>query len=486
MAWDFYGRSAVMQEVRDLLARQRWFFAKISGRRRIGKTTLIQRALAEHPRPRFYLQIPDSSPAGVLEIAHDAFATFDVPSSVAAPPHSLPELAAGIAKMIRAGYVVVLDEFQYFHRKHLYEFTSYLQGVVDVLADPSSQVTGGLFVLGSLHTEMEKLLHDRNAPLFDRVTHPIELAHLDIASVLEMLRAHVDDVSSARLLFLWNLFEGVPKFYRDAWEQDALGKARPELLQRMFFQSSAPLRSEADNWFLNELRGRYDLVLRYVARHPGCTNGAIEAHIRELDRDASEQAAGYLKTLVDRFRMIARRQPIFARPGSKTSRYYVDDNFLRTWLDAIARPVAAIHFRTEAELVAMADEGLAVSEGYGLEKLVSTLYEERSRKGLAGFRLTARIQGFWDRNGTELDLVALDEDTRTIRYGSIKRNGKNLRSSLMPTQAHIQRFLAAYPAYAHWRTQKVAIAPVLDAATRAEITASGWIPEDLADLTRDL
>ena len=33
-----------------------------------------------------------------------------------------------------------------------------------------------------------------------------------------------------RMLFLWNLFEGVPKFYRDAFEQGVLGADREALL----------------------------------------------------------------------------------------------------------------------------------------------------------------------------------------------------------------------------------------------------------------
>ena len=79
-----------------------------------------------------------------------------------------------------------------------------------------------------------------------------------------MLVEHAD-TSPERLLFLWTLFEGVPKFYRDCYEQGVLGADRVALLRRMFFESSSPLRTEAENWFLKELRGRYDdLVVRFA------------------------------------------------------------------------------------------------------------------------------------------------------------------------------------------------------------------------------
>ncbi len=82
-----------------------------------------------------------------------------------------------------------------------------------------TQVSGRLIVLGSIHTEMTALLEDRSAPLYNRVTDAIDLTHLDIASVVEILRDHAEPTPE-RLLFLWNLFEGVPKFYRDCYEEE--------------------------------------------------------------------------------------------------------------------------------------------------------------------------------------------------------------------------------------------------------------------------
>lgn len=96
---------------------------------------------------------------------------------------------------------------------------------------------------------MTALLENRDAPLFNRATDSMTLDHLDVGSLLELLRVHADD-DPARLLFLWNLFEGVPKFYRDACEQGVLDADRRTLLSRLFFSSSSPLRNEADNWSL--------------------------------------------------------------------------------------------------------------------------------------------------------------------------------------------------------------------------------------------
>jgi hypothetical protein len=340
-------------------------------------------------------------------------------------------------------------------------------------------------VLGSVYTEMMALLEDRSAPLYNRVTDTIDLTHLDINSLLAILRDHADP-SPHRLLFLWNLFEGVPKFYRDCYEQGVLSSDRPDLLRRIFFESSSPLRSEAENWFLRELRGRYDVVLKFVARNPGRMHNELVQAIRDASGNPDTQIGGYLKVLIERFQLIEKTLPVFARPEAKRSRYYVTDNFLRSWLAALANPVSAISFRPVEQLVREADQRLEDTEGGALEKLAGQLYEERSRKQVGDFPLTQRIQGYWDRSDTEIDLVAVNETDEVIRFGSCKRSPAKLLSDVNNFKGHVERFLSTMPQYRGWKHQYVGIAPVLDAAQRNILTRHGVIPQDLADLTSNL
>lgn len=484
-AWEFYGRSPELDKLTAILRRNRWFFAKITGRRRIGKTSLVHEALKRAGRTKvLYAQIPDSDPAGVLATVRDFYDLFGVPGE---RPFDLRSLAKDIGRLVRDGWVVALDEFQYFHRSALYEFTSHLQFEVDQLTAQAATVTGGLVVLGSIHTEMAALLEDRAAPLFNRITDELPVSHLDVASVMDMLRAHAEPTPE-RLLFLWNLFEGVPKFYRDCYEQGVLGAPRAQLLDTMFFSSSSPLRNEADNWFLRELRGRYDLVLKFVSTHPGCTNGDIDAHVRSVDPTSASQASGYIKILREKFSMIDRLQPIFAKSTARNGRFYITDNFLRSWLAALQTATAAVHFQPVPQLVAGADAKLIEAEGHGLERLVARLYEERSRKGLGDFSLTHRIEGFWDKADragaqVEVDLVALDEDSRTLRLGTCKRSGDKLAPDLRRFDGHAAGFLRAmYPRFSGWKVERVAIAPTLTGVQRSAVEAAGYLAQDLGDL----
>ena len=99
------------------------------------------------------------------------------------------------------------------------------------------------------------------------------------------------------------------------------------MLKTLFFSSSSPLRGEADNWFLRELRGRYDTLLQYLARNPGRGNADITAALSAISEHEGKQAGGYLKVLTERYRMVERRLPIFASSKARTGRYYICDNF---------------------------------------------------------------------------------------------------------------------------------------------------------------
>ena len=134
----------------------------------------------------------------------------------------------------------------------------------------------------------------------------------------------------------------------------------------------------------------------------------------------------------------------------------------------------------------VADERLHGSEGFGFERLVGQLYEERSRRGLGDFALTRRIQGYWDRAGTEIDLVALNEDDKVIRFGTCKRSASRLVSDLKSFDSHIERFLNAHPTYRAWTTEKVALAPVVSDGVRSAVRERGYFVQDLSDLTTDL
>ncbi len=439
MSWKFYGRKSEVTELAEILSRKQWVFLKIDGRRRIGKTSLIQQALpARYQEKSFYMQVPDSSPAGVLTRFREAMLTHGVQSS---PPRSLQEMARAVEQLISDGWAVILDEFQYFVRKPLFEFNSFLQESVDRVQSRSDSTSGPLIVLGSLHTEMSALLEDRHAPLFGRATNKLTLEHLLPSTVSEILVDH-NCLSPSRLLFLWNLFEGVPKFYRDAFEQGVLAADHKDLLDGLFFRSAAPLRSEAENWFLAELRGQYDAVLNALARNSMCSHGDLMVALRvQYGEKSDSQIGSYLKTLTDKYRLVERLLPIFAKPNSRNARYRIKDFFLTSWLSSLRAQVEASQFRRSDFLISRALELLQANEGFALEEMVRRSIRERSRLGVGDIQVTKEISGYWHKKEVEIDFVCIDEENKIVRFVSCKRNPTKALRDLESLQGHVSRFL---------------------------------------------
>ncbi len=490
--WGFYGRNQELAEIERIISSDRWFFCSISGRRRIGKTTLIQRALQSNPDiSEFYFQVPDSDERGVIQAFQEALEYYDIEIELAQKFRTFWDMANLIEVVCARGHVVIIDEFQYFHRKTLSEFTSHLQSSVDKLRNTKK---GGLFVLGSIHTEMTAILEDQASPLFNRITDRIELDHWDFETLFEMFKAH--GVNKAEhMLFLWAIFEGVPKFYRDSFDQGVLSlkeNCRQSTLQRLFFEGSSPLRDEATNWFLRELRGRYDSLLKILANSGPCSLSELKVEYSRAGSGGEAQLGGYLATLIDRYRMVEKLQPVFASSNARKARYAITDNFLSAWLRGIAQNVQMARVQPIDKPLARADKMLCVHEGYAFEKMIRQLTEEASRKGVGDFALTDFVHGYWnkaDGSDIEIDLVAINDDDEIIRFGSCKRNPKShTGDELGKFEGHIKRFLKTKKGqkFADWTVERTLYAPVFDPKQKKQLTENGYNCLEIEDFHKVL
>lgn len=495
--WSFYGRS---EELGALLRHMRssgWFFGTIRGRRRIGKTALIQQALeilgADAPEsgPWLLVEVPDSNAGDFAAVFRTAVGEAGLRDYLKAPEaiNDLPGVAAAIGSLCRAGVTVVLDEFQVCRRGPLAGFPSLLKTQVDRLQDRNP--VGGLILLGSVQTEMEALLNDRRAPLYGRRTFDMSVGPWSLPTVFEVSERH-DVRESSGILTLWTLFGGVPKYWRDYAETPGLEGISSwrewvtEVCRRLFLRVDSPLREEGDSLLGQELRRNYLGVLRAVARHGPCTHSELKAALPQLS------LGPYLTTLVQELRLIERQQPVFATDRQRRSKYVVSDPFLLAWLRVIRPARQAARILPAARVAEGLVARLETLEGHAFERMVTEATEELSRVG-RGFAVTDRVRGYWNRPrradaSIELDLVAWNGDDRVVRFGSCKRRAaKHDKPSLDRFRAHVDTFVSSTGRrFAGWRREHVLFSPRFTHGQRSRLEADGWICEDLLDLRRSL
>lgn len=492
--WTFYGRTEPLQELHRIVDAKRWFFCRIEGRRRIGKTTLLgqlARTDGDLGSKFVYMQVPDSDERDVAATFARSLADCEhaAARALASGVRDFPSMAQAIGTLCHAGLIIVLDEFQYFTRAKLHPFNSFLQAEVDRLRDARLR-RGGLFVLGSLQSEMNALLDDRAAPLYGRITARIRLDHWDFQDLMSVVRSQ-QLASPRQWLTLWTFFEGVPKFYHDAYEQGLFevpaDRFAGELLTRMFVRGSSPLSEEADTWFLRELRGKAVSVLHYLADHAGCSHGDLVAALN--DPHDKTPLGTHISRLVNGYGMVEKLLPVFANSNARNARYYIADNFLQAWL-AVAKPAReAARLKPMEKALAPALRRLEVLEGVAFEKLVRNLHMEMSRKGLGDFELSELKLGYWNRprdvaRAIEIDLVAIDEPNRRIRFGSCKRSASAHDSAALAAfEHHVASFLAAreHKDLASWRQERFVFSPEFSVAQRAALVAKGYGCKDLSD-----
>lgn len=492
--WKFYGRTEPLSELNRIVNAGRWFFCRIEGRRRIGKTSLLSQlakgdgSLSDR---LLYMQVPDSDERDVAATFQRALTDCDhsLAQSLGTTVVDFPSMARAIGELCRAGLVVVIDEFQYFTRAALKSFNSFLQAEVDKLRD-SNIKQGGLFVLGSLHADMNQLLEDKGAPLYGRLTQRIKLDHWDFEDLLDVFRSQ-DVLAPSQWLTLWTFFEGVPKFYHDAFEQDLYQvgpeKFADELLTRMFLRSSSPLSEEADTWFLRELRGRSLSMLTFLADHAGCSSGELLAGVGGPEEKT--QIGAYLTKLVTNYEMISKLNPVFSDGKSRNARYYIADNFLQAWL-AVAKPAReAARMKPMEKTLELARPRLTTLEGFAFEKLIRKLHQECSRKGKGDFELSSMQLGYWNRpkdasRSIEIDVVALDETNKRVRFGSCKRAAvAHTNASVAEFEKHVEGFFAAkqHRHLLEWNKEMVLFSPTFTPEDRKHFTAKGYVTRDLND-----
>ncbi|WP_331712651.1 ATP-binding protein [Caballeronia udeis] len=433
------------------------------------------------------MQIPDSDERDVAASFRRTLGDCESPfaNSLADSVVDFSSMASAIGDLCRDGLVVVLDEFQYFTAPKLRPFNSFLQEQVDRLRETHK---GGLFVLGSLQSEMSALLDDKGAPLFGRLTATIELQHWDFEDLTTVYRAHeIED--PYQWLTLWSFFEGVPKFYRDAFDQGLFSVPRDNfpqaLLERMFLKEGSPLAEEADTSFLREVKGKMLSILNYLAQNPGCSNGDVVAAVNR--EDDMTPLGTHIRRLVENYQMIDKRQPVFSDSNSRNARYYVTDNFLQAWLAVVKPARDTSRMRPLAKAIERAMPRCFGHEGFAFEKLIRHLHIECSRKGLGDFSLSSIELGYWNRarnvdNDIEIDIVALDADDQRVRFGSCKRNASaHDGASLAKFETHIERFLSTKEGrrVAGWTVEKALFSPVFTTAEKGAFSERGYECRDL-------
>jgi AAA+ ATPase superfamily predicted ATPase len=354
----FFGIQSDLEKLNDMYNSNRFEFAVIYGRRRIGKTTLIHE-FVKNKNVIFYVASESTAQDNLISLSRciegkNAAIFIDYENA----------LAAVFEKANEQRLIFVIDEFPYLASAYR-GISSLLQIMIDQNKDTSKIM---LILCGSSMSFMENQVLGYKSPLYGRRTAQFKILPFNFFESLSFLGGFCDEDKA----ILYGITGGVPEY---------LSKINPvksvrENIIELFLTPSGHFFEEPTNLIKQELRepSTYNVIIEAVASGASRLN-----QISSKCGLESNKCAKYLLVLIS-LGLIAKEHP-FGEPLSKRSVYKLEDFMFRFWYRFVFPNISAITARLGA---AVYDSEVAEQ----LSTYMGAIFEEICRQWL--FEMTKR------------------------------------------------------------------------------------------------
>lgn len=321
----FYCREEELRTMNNRYKKGHFECVVIYGRRRVGKTALINEFCKG--KPTVYFSALNASSQENLEALSKAIYTCQNSDSTSAPTYRSYEdaLEAITGMVMEKRLVFVIDEYPYLAKAEK-SISSRLQHIIDHSWQDSRIY---LILCGSSMSFMEYQVLGYESPLYGRRTAQFKIQALTYREITEF---H-PELKAADQALLYGVTGGIPHYINKLDVESNLDEA---LLDNLFSTSSY-LFEEPENLLKQELRepAIYNSVISAIA--------AGASHSNEISTKVGVESgvcAKYLKVLLD-LGILKKETPITEKSGKKTI-YVIDDNFFRFWYRFVPRNMSVI------------------------------------------------------------------------------------------------------------------------------------------------
>lgn len=321
----FYCREEELRTMNNRYKKDRFEYVVIYGRRRVGKTALINEFCKG--KPTVYFSALNASSQENLEALSKAIYTCQNSDSTSTPTYRSYEdaLEAITGMAMEKRLVFVIDEYPYLAKAEK-SISSRLQHIIDHSWQDSRIY---LILCGSSMSFMEYQVLGYESPLYGRRTAQFKIQALTYREITEF---H-PELKAADQALLYGVTGGIPHYINKLDVENNLDEA---LLDNLFSTSSY-LFEEPENLLKQELRepAIYNSVISAIAAGASRSN-----EISTKVGLESGVCAKYLKVLLD-LGILKKETPITEKSGKKTI-YVIDDNFFRFWYRFVPRNMSVI------------------------------------------------------------------------------------------------------------------------------------------------
>lgn len=408
----FYNRQKELKLLADIKERSSEVaqMTFIVGRRRIGKTSLLQKAIENIPSLYFFVAKKNEALL-CMEFLEEVRRKLDIP--IFGEIKSFKELFAFLMEISKKqNFTLVIDEFQEFHSVNASVYSD-MQNIWDQNKNESKI---NLILCGSVYSMMTKIFENSKEPLFGRATQRIHLKAFDIPTLKEIMSDYEPDFSNEDLLAFYLFTGGVAKYI------ELLVQARAFTFEAMLdeiFKENSLFLDEGKNVLIEEFGkdyGNYFSILSLIAS--GKTARTEIESIMEM------QIGGFLDRLENEYNLIKKVRPILAKPSGRTIKYSLEDNFLKFWFRFVYKYRSAVEIGNLDYLKEIVKRDYALYSGVVLEKYFVEQFKEQKKY--------TNLGTYWERNNqNEIDIVAIDDLEKEVVFAEVKRNKNKINLEVL-------------------------------------------------------
>ena len=416
----FYDREeeiAFLRETREQ-AEKVARFTVLTGRRRIGKTTLIREAYKD--KPFVYFFVARKAESDLCEVYLEEISEKLGIPTLGSSKHFKDIFRYLMQLSVTQSFTLVIDEFQDFFRVNKSVFSD-MQDVWDEL-EKSSHIN--LIVCGSIYSLMQKIFKDKKEPLYGRNTAELRLKPFRPSVLKQIMADAKPGYSNEDLLALFTFTGGVAKYVNQLVDAGALDK---DAMIRYIISPNSTFLNEGKNNLIEEFGkdyGIYFSILSCIARGKN-TRSEIEDMI-------GKEVGGYLTNLENEYELTKKRQPLFEKSTTKNVRYELGDVFYSFWFRFIFKYSYIIEIENYAKLLEIIDRDYNTFSGLMLERYFHRVAMESGK--------FTRIGRWWDRKGkgeNEIDMICEDELQDKAVFYEIKRQKNDISIGLLKQKAEV-------------------------------------------------
>lgn len=409
----FYNRTKELEElqkVRELAFANHSKLMVLTGRRRIGKTSLVFKSCEE--TLTVYWFVKRSNEADLCaEFVEIVFQVLHV--SIPGVVYKFTDLFEFVMSLgTKYKFNLVIDEFQEFFNIN----PSVYSGMQDIWDRYRTKTHVNLIVCGSVYTLMEKIFKDSKEPLYGRSDRVLKLYPFDTSVLKDILYDYKPSYLPDDLLALYTFTGGVPKYVELLMDA---GATDMDSMVDFMIQPDSPFIDEGNTLLIQEFGKKYGNYFSILGAIAGGGNT-----LSEMESKLGISLGGYLKRLEDDYNVIVKKRPILSKEGTQTVRYEISDPFLRFWFRYFNKYQSLLQIRNFSGLAKIIKNDYPTYSGLMLEEYF------RQKMMESGDFL--EIGSWWEAKGNinEIDIVGIYLFEKKALVAEVKRQKKNFKQEL--------------------------------------------------------